>query len=487
MSVIVQPPGVESVEARPRGTALSTLRRWAAEPRRFVRDVFGVTPDGWQDHGLDRYPKVPRLCLKACVNPGKTFLLAMILWHFIVTRPFCNGAATSISLDNLRDNLWKELALWRARSKLISGAFGWHNRRIYAKEHPATWWISARTWQRSADAETQGNTLAGLHAKRIIAVADETGGYPSAVLKTAEGILAGGEKDEAHLIQAGNPTHRSGPLFEACHRAADLWEVISVSGDPDDPNRAPRVDLEWAKQQIRVWGRTHPFVWSKILGMFPDTAADAILGVSDFEDAWSRDEAEVSEGAKVLGVDVAISVDRSVICFRDGEICKGFEAWSGTDPAATADKVERAALDFGAERVVVDDIGVGAGVTANLKRMTSLSDLGVEVQGINVGTKSHKKGPKGEPMYQNLRAQLHLEARKRFRDGAILLDSSTRSTTLMEEGTDIRYGYADNGKTIKVEKKEAYRERHEGRSPDFFDAFLLAFGDVGPTPTAWAV
>ena len=33
-------------------TAASAIRRWREEPPRFVREVFGVTPDGWQDEVL---------------------------------------------------------------------------------------------------------------------------------------------------------------------------------------------------------------------------------------------------------------------------------------------------------------------------------------------------------------------------------------------------------------------------------------------------
>ncbi len=36
---------------------LPNISRWRASPCRFVRDVFGVTPDPWQDEVLAAFPK----------------------------------------------------------------------------------------------------------------------------------------------------------------------------------------------------------------------------------------------------------------------------------------------------------------------------------------------------------------------------------------------------------------------------------------------
>ena len=48
------------------------LRRWRKDPRTFVREQFGVTPDPWQDEVLAAFPNCPRLAMKACKGPGKT-------------------------------------------------------------------------------------------------------------------------------------------------------------------------------------------------------------------------------------------------------------------------------------------------------------------------------------------------------------------------------------------------------------------------------
>ena len=72
-------------------------------------------------------------------------------------------AATAVTADNLNDNLWPEMAKWQKRSGLLTAAFDWSKTRIASREHPETWFMSARTWPRSADATRQADTLAGLH------------------------------------------------------------------------------------------------------------------------------------------------------------------------------------------------------------------------------------------------------------------------------------------------------------------------------------
>ena len=131
----------------------------------FVRDVFGVVPDAWQDDVLAMFPRTPRLAMKACKGPGKTTVLAWLCWNFLMTRPRPKIAAVSISAENLADGLWTEMAKWRAKSPLITSQFTWTKTRIFANCAPEEWWMSARTWPKKADASAQADTLAGLHLR----------------------------------------------------------------------------------------------------------------------------------------------------------------------------------------------------------------------------------------------------------------------------------------------------------------------------------
>jgi phage terminase large subunit len=135
-----------------RDAALGVLRRWVTDPLAFVRECLGATPDPWQAEALAAIPDSPQHAIVGSKGTGKTTFLAFVITWFLATRPHANIAVTSISGDNLKDGTWKELAIWIQRSPILSAAFEWQQTRIVSRTHPATWWVSARQWSKSADA-----------------------------------------------------------------------------------------------------------------------------------------------------------------------------------------------------------------------------------------------------------------------------------------------------------------------------------------------
>src|ERR1017187_5775454 len=114
------------------------IARWREHPAGMVRDLFHVEPDIWQAEALESFPSSPRMALKACKGPGKSAVLAWIGWNFMLTRPFPAIGATSISGDNLKANLWTELARWHEKSPLLKAMFEITRTEIFSKEHPRT-------------------------------------------------------------------------------------------------------------------------------------------------------------------------------------------------------------------------------------------------------------------------------------------------------------------------------------------------------------
>ena len=301
--------------------ASDVIRLWREKPPVFVREVFGATPDPWQDEVLEKFPTSPRIALKACKGPGKTALESWLAWNFLCTRPHPKIGATAISGDNLRDNLWAEMSKWQQADKrgILKDQFIWQAERIFARDHPETWFMSARNWSRSATPEQQGNTLAGLHADYIMIILDESGGIPDAVMANAEGI--GSSSKEWHILQAGNPTDLSGPLYRACTTERRLWFVVEITADPDDPKRTSRVSPQWAREQIEKYGADNPWVLVNVFGRFPPSSLNSLIGPDDVNAAMKRHLRidQYSYAPRVLGVDVArYGDDESIIFPRQG-------------------------------------------------------------------------------------------------------------------------------------------------------------------------
>lgn len=443
--------------------AAAKIRRWREDPAFFVRDQFGVEPDAWQLQVLEAFPHSPRMAMKACKGPGKTALLAWLIWNFLASRPHPKVAATAITGDNLSDNLWTELAKWQKRSPLLSVHFAWQKTRIVYNDSPETWWASARTWPRSASPEQQADTLAGLHADYLLFVIDESGGVPDAVMAAAEAGLANvvdPTKQEAHIVQAGNPTHLEGPLYRACTIESRLWHVTEITSDPDDPLRTPRVSAQWAREQIEKYGRDNPWVLVNVFGKFPPSSINALIGPDEVRAAMTRVIApELYEfAARVLGVDVARFGDDPSVGFpRQGRVAFMPRVWRNLTGDQGAAQVARWWTEWDANACFID--GTGGWATSWVDHLRHLNRWPIEIA---------FSGKPNDGRFFNKRTEMLFEAVQWVKDGGCL----PNCPELVEEMTAVTYTF--KGDKFLCEEKDQIKARI-GRSTDYFDAFGLTF------------
>jgi phage terminase large subunit len=448
-------------------SAIENLRRWKKSSVTMVRELFHAEPDKWQIKALEAFssndPDKQRIAMKANKGPGKTAVLAWIIWNFqlcfaeVGEHP--QGAATGISEKNLDDNLWKELSKWQQRAPLLRDQFTWTKSRISNNDFPETWFFSKRTWSKSADSQQQADTLAGIHAKYILFVLDESGGIPSSIMATAEGGLST-VGTRGKIVQAGNPTHLTGPLYDACTRHASKWCVIEITGDPDDPDRSPRIDVKWAREQIEMYGRNNPWVLVNVFGQFPPASLNALLGPDEVKLAMNRvlKAEDFSFAQKRLGIDVArFGDDRTVLFPRQG-LCAGDPViMRGVRTTEIAARVMLAKRNWNQEVELIDDTGHwGHGVLDNL----------IAAGHTPIPVVFH--APAIDPRYANRRAEMWLEMADWIKRGGAI----PFIPEMIEELTEPTYTF-QKGKFL-LEDKDLIKERI-GRSPDLGDALALTF------------
>jgi hypothetical protein len=443
-------------------TSMEKILEWQEKPQVMVRELFGVTPDPWQDEVLRSFPTTPRIAMKASVGPGKSCVMAWLGWNFLLTRPYPNIAATSISGDNLRDGLWKEMSVWRNKSPLLERAFERTSERIYAKGRSDTWFMSARTWPQTADETRLGVTLAGLHSDYMLVLVDESGGVPPALTARAEAIFSSAK--EAHIVQAGNTNMLSGALYVACVKHPQLWKVVVISGDPDDPNRSPRVSLEWAREMIKTYGRDHPYVKVSVLGEWPPASYNALIGPDEVEAAMKRAyrEFEYGKASKILGVDVGRSAtgDPSVIFPRQGLVAFQPSVYRGVDSIQGAGLVARKWTEWDADACFIDNTGgFGAGWIDQL-RLLGRQPIPVQYSG----------EPHNKERYVNKRTEMYLDAVQWIKEGGQLPPVPELTAALSQTC------YFFKGDKMILEPKEIVAQKI-GHSPDHADAFVETFAE----------
>jgi phage terminase large subunit len=453
--------------------AAKKIAFWRKDILLFVRENFQVEPDAWQVQFLRAWasdkPK-HRIAMQACAGPGKSAALAWAGWWTLLCKAqpgkHPNGAAVSMSGDNLRDGLWKELAVWHGRSAVLQATFEWTQTRIFAKQHPATWWLSARTFAKSADAEAQGRALSGLHAPVMFYLVDESGSVPVAVGRTAEQGMSNCEW--GRIAQAGNPTTHDGMLYDASSDPS--IEVIRITGDPDDKDRSPRIDIEWARAQIRKHGRDNPWVMAFILGKFPPTAINALLSPDEVRTAIDRRYAdgEYAHIQKRIGIDVARFGDDATVLFPR----QGLRAFmpvvmrnaKGPDIAA---RLLTGKQRFGSELEFIDSTG---GYSATVEDSYELA--GENLIGVGFAEKAD------DPRYANKRAEIYFRGSQWVKERGWL----PNLPVLIKEACAAKYFLNKRGQLQIIEKDQIKLDLH-GHSPDHWEALLTTFA-IPDAPTS---
>lgn len=452
--------------------AQATIARYREQPNgpvQFAYEQLHFDPDPWQREVLIAFgdPAKPRLSLQACAGPGKSAVMAICAWYFLscfgAKHEHPNAVAVSITSSNLRDGFWKEMSKWQARSRYLTSAFTWTSSRIFANDHPSTWWLAARSWPRTGSVDEQGATLSGLHGRFVAAFCDESGAIPPTVLRAAEQALAD-RPWFGKVMQSGNPMSLDGMLYAAATKLRDQWHVVRVTGDPDDPMRSPRIDIEWARRQLQTYGRDNAWVQSYILGQFPSASLNTLLTLTDVEQAMERvirPEA-YAHVQKRLGIDAArFGDDKWVIFPRQG--LQAFKPVDLRNPR-THEVVARIALAkqrWGSEREFFDDTG---GFSAGA--IDGLLLAGHSPTPINFSGKA------SDHHFFNKRSEMWFQMAEWVKRGGGL---PSNVPELVDELVTPMFWY-ENAK-FRLEEKDQIKKRL-GRSPNYGDALALTFAEV---------
>lgn len=424
-----------------------------------------------------------KVAVKACHGPGKSFLAAMLVAHWIATHP--PGQATAVSSAptdaQVKAVLWKE----------ISRAHRMGNLDGYVTLD-AQWKIGGELvafGRKPADHDEHG--FQGIHDRYLLVVLDEACGIPPA-LWTGAGTL--GTNDDARMLAIGNPDDPTSEFAAICSGApddgssgesSDGWWVITISIF-DTPNftgevvpselRVKLPSQTWLDDSTKKWGKGSPLYTSKVLGRFPADASTGIVPWSWIK-ACQGDDATARVGPLlvpvVLGVDVAGSDagDETVIYERRG--MHAGRRWSvqSSDPEVVLQLIEDAVRTSGATKVKIDAIGVGWGLVAPLRRTFPTLDVVPVVVSEAAPGNDQEDGKPWSEKFINLRAFIWWHV------GRVMSQQHAWDLTEAEDATLNELAapkYREVKGRIQIESKDELRKRI-GRSTDNADALLLAF------------
>jgi phage terminase large subunit len=467
--------------------------RWAEDPEAFVLEVFGpgyeadigkpLELDRWQRRGLRSLVQHEpgecgdatcsgqahqRIAFRACKGPGKSAEEAWIGWWRLSCWRYSKGIAVSITGDNLKTNLWAELARWQRYSPLLMRLFEHKAEVIESRDHK-TWKLEARAFPQDADKSKQAETLAGLHGPGVFVLLDEVGSFPIGVLSAAHAIF-NVKEDNALLVASGNATSMDGALYHICTVEAARWHVIVITGDPDDPDRSPRIDIDEARAQIAMYTRADHVVMVNILSQFPPRGSNKLLGPDDITAAEKR---AIPRGAHegqpwVWGIDVAAEGDDACKLYkRQGPIAMPPRTWRGlpTDHFVLAiiqEFHDAVRARRAPKRIFIDKGGLGRGPYDTLR--TALGDI---VVGVDFG-----ESALDDTQYADRRTEMYCLAAKWIREvGSIpVVPELRRDLTKPTIGV---VAHTSKGTRRKLQSKKDMGKP----SPDDSDGLALTFAE----------
>lgn len=427
--------------------AVAELQRLASDPVAFVRQYLGVEPEIWQAAALQAIASKDRVAIRSGHGVGKSSLFAWIILWWLCTRYPAKVACTAPTAHQLSDVLWGELAKWmRQLPDAFRDEFDVKAEMISAKRAPLEQFAVARTARRENPEAFQG-----FHSEHMLFLVDEASGVDDLIFEVGEGAMS---TPGAKTIMGGNPTRRSGYFFRAFHVDRDKWHTMHVKCQDSS-----RVSPDYPKDMAEKYGEDSDIYRIRVLGEFPVSTSAQFIG-GDLLELCRKYTAEgYASLPKILACDVArYGDDKTVIGWRQGRKSAILGKYSGLDLMATADRLVEAITAQRPDAVVVDDVGIGAGVVDRLRQ------LGHKVFAFNGGAAAIDKA-----LYANRRAETWGLLRDAMREGMEL----PKDSELHDDLVGPEYAFTPKQQII-LEKKEDMKKRGLA-SPDVADMLAMTF------------
>jgi len=419
---------------------------------------------------LARHSKV---AVRSSNAVGKSYIAAVAaIWYL---NQQCPGyvVTTSSSWTGIQKTLWPEI-----HARLDNAPF---QDMAGAGERLQLEWKLGPHWGAFAVSPRAAENFAGFRTPRgVFVIIDEASALDPDIYDAIMGLTA---TEGSKVLMIGNPLRPEGPFYDCFH--SDIWatEHITAYESPNvlfGQNIIPGLaTAEWIEERKTEWGESSPAFVARVMGNFPEMAEDSVIQLHEVEAARERYKAFVYRGGfdilpaatnldgsyrdpLKIGVDVArFGDDQSIVAARRGNHVWPLWRWQHKRTTETAGKVAAIANHIGADEILVDDIGVGGGVTDILVD----ADLKADVVGVNVGERPDKPD-----LYANCRTELWYKMRDWVQDSGRI----PGSRGILPALTAQKYEFSKAGGQLKLVSKEKTKKAL-GKSPDEADAIMLTF------------
>ena len=331
------------------------------DPVRWIQDTFGQPLFPWQRDIVLSVRDNRETHVPSCVNSGKTNVFAKIVfWWLAAHGPQAKVITTATVWDQVELQLWKEVAASYNRAKVNLGGRLLNTQFQIGPE----WFAIGLSPEKSVN-------MQGYHSPNLLVIVDEADGVDMERFAALDSVMTSGN---CKFLCGGNPINPGSEWKKRVDLARHKQgaKVRHITGDEvlkySDTGRYPfLLQRGWVADLVDRWGTEHPYVQAKVFAQWPTQASDVLIPLAWAERAKGR---KVPRGELVLSVDVArYGTNKTIRTLLRGGWLEESLATSKEDTMQTAGRTHLDIREKGPARIVVDDTGVGGGVTDRLRQL----------------------------------------------------------------------------------------------------------------------
>jgi hypothetical protein len=453
------------------------VEQYFDDPAGFIRDCIrhkeNEGPTDYQLENAGLLVEHGRLCVRGPHGLGKTTCAAWLILWFALTRD-ARGVdwkiiTTASAWRQLEKYLWPEVRKWSMR--LRWGVIGRHP---FRQDEMMRLGLRLNHGEALAVACEDPATIEGAHADSLLYVYDEAKTIPAETFDASEGAFSGAGEEtgqEAFAIASSTPGEPVGRFYDIQARKPGTEDWTAVHVTKAMVKAAGRMGQKWADARAKQWGKDSAVFQNRVEGEFATNEADGVIPLAWVEAAvarWHEHDRPKKTELTCIGMDVAEEGgDQTTLALRYGlRIDEIRRVPRGDVMEATGHAVIALQGAEGKPPVIVDAIGIGAGIPPRLR------EQGYAAVAFKASEKTEMRDRSGELQFRDCKAAAWWRARD-------LLDPANGHDVQLPPDEQLladliapRWKVGSSGK-VEIESKDDLRKRI-GRSPDVGEAVIHA-------------
>lgn len=434
---------------------------WRADPVRFAHEALGINLWPRQEELLRAICAHQRVACRSGHKTGKSTTAAIAALWFAVCFPDARVVLLAPSGHQIRNIIWREVKRLYNRAIIPLGGVMSATPALGCK-----WPDGREIFGLSTD---KAERAAGISGQNVLFIFDEASGIARDIFLAIEGNSA---SENARWVMFSNPTQQSGEFFDAFHKRRAFYGALVTISSAEASLWAERfpglASKKYCAFMLSKYGPEAPEYQIRVLGLFAQSAANAIITIGRLQAARDRRKSASAKGPLCIGVDVArFGDDDSVLTAVRGSYAYPQERLHGADTQAVAAAVvqmlDRLTEPEEVPRVLVDTVGVGGGVADALRPLHRSGKI--RLVEVNSSEKAEK-----EDEFANVRTEMHFHTQEWFDAGGTIEEDA--EGLLHDDLLAPQYDIDPKGRR-RVESKDDIKARI-GRSPDHGDSLMLA-------------